>query len=134
MHLKTVQFGEIEIVEENIVTFSDGIIGFEEYKKFILISDKEFEPMIWLLSIEDTELEFPLLDPYVVFNDYEPGIIVNKEEILLSIVTLKNDLRKITANLKAPLLINLKKREGRQIILETDKYSINQSVFNITRI
>jgi flagellar assembly factor FliW len=135
MRLKTNQFGDLEIEEVNIVNFPEGLIGFEEYKKFIIISDKELDPLMWLLSVEDPEIEFPIMNPLLFFPDYNPIIIDESENmVIFSIVTLKKDITKITANLKGPIIVDFSTREGKQIIIDSEHYHTNHQIIEFTKV
>jgi flagellar assembly factor FliW len=130
----TSQFGEMDIREENIVIFPEGLIGFEEYKKFTLVFDKELEPFYWLLSIEEPEIELPLVNPFLFFPNYNPEFDFDTENhLIFSIITLKKDIKKITTNLKGPIIINMKKKEGKQIILNSDRYTTKHNVFTTSK-
>ena len=59
MKWKNRQFGELEFDDEHVLTFPQGIIGFEDYRRFILINDEDSQPFRWLVSIEDEDLSFP---------------------------------------------------------------------------
>jgi len=126
MELKTSQFGKIEFDDDNVLEFEEGIIGFEEYKKFIIVSDKDLEPFFWLVSIEEPYLEFPIVNPFLFFADYDPELEIEpEEETIFSIVSLKKEIEKITVNLKGPLVVNIKKKRGKQSVINSDKYSPN---------
>jgi flagellar assembly factor FliW len=124
MELTTSQYGKIEIEENNILEFKEGLIGFEEYQKFIIVSDKDLEPFLWLVSIDEPYLEFPIVNPFLFFPDYDSEITIESEnETLFAIVSLKKEIENITINLKGPLLINIKEKTGKQIIINSEKYT-----------
>jgi len=126
MDLLTTQFGKIEIDEENILEFRDGLAGFEEYKRFIIVSDKELYPIFWLVSIDEPSLEFPIVNPFLFIPDYNPDIELKEEgETIFTIVTLRKEIDKITVNLKSPLVIDINLKKGKQVILNDEKYSPN---------
>ena len=79
MDLLTTQFGKIQIDEENILEFRDGLAGFEEYKRFIIVSDKDLYPIFWLVSIDEPSLEFPIVNPFLFIPDYNPDIELKDE-------------------------------------------------------
>lgn len=122
--INTTQFGEIEFEEKYIFNFNDGILGFEELKKFLLISDEETEPFKWLISIENPEIGFPLLNPWLIDLEYslDKHYDIQKEAVLV-VITLGGNQGLITANLKAPIILNIPEQTGRQIILPSEKYS-----------
>ena len=125
MRLKTSQFGEIEFDENLIINFPEGIIGFEYLKKFIIIDDEDTRPFRWLVSVEEPEIGFALLElAFVVENCDERFELDPSRYVLFGIVTLSKDISRVTINLKAPVLIDKVKNEGRQIIVDSEEYPI----------
>lgn len=124
MKLTTKQFGEIEFGEDRIIKFNDGILGFENLKNYLLIKTED-ELFYWLNSIEEAEIVFPLFGINALDDKY-PQV---EEHEAFGIVTLNADPAKITINLKAPVYINLSKKDGYQKILDTDKYPIDYNLF-----
>ncbi|EOD00371.1 flagellar assembly protein FliW [Caldisalinibacter kiritimatiensis] len=134
MKLNTKHFGEIEIDENRIITFPDGLLAFENNKKFIIIDNPDQEiPFQWLQSIDDPDLAFVIINPFIFKKDYEfdiPKAVVKKLEIqeekdvaVYSIVVVPDDITKMTANLSGPVIINTKSKIGKQIVLEDSRYS-----------
>jgi len=77
MIINTRLFGEIDIAEEKILSFDNGIIGLENLKKFTLIYDSEKEDsgkIIWLQSVEEEEYALPVINPRNVMKDYNPVV------------------------------------------------------------
>ena len=138
VNLSTNRFGNLIIEKENIITFDQGILGFEELTQFAIVAVEECLPFEWLVSLEDPLVAFPILDPTLLFSDYKPSL--RKEDILLldikkemdvemfCIVTLGETPENVTLNLKGPILINMKNKIGKQIVLTEDYYSLNQSL------
>lgn len=121
--ITTQQFGEIQIEEKYIFDFPDGILGFEDLTKFVLISDNETAPFKWMISIENPNIGFPLLNPMLINENYHINKhIINDDDFILVVVNLVGDRGSITANMKAPIVIELENRKGKQIVLPTDKY------------
>lgn len=124
MKLNTIQFGELEFDENLIITFDDGIIGFENLKKFILLK-KEDDLFWWLMSVEEPEIAFPLFPVRLLKDEYpESG-----EAEAFGIVKLNRDPSQVTVNLKAPLYINQGEKIGSQSILDDDSYQIDFNLF-----
>lgn len=134
MLIETRYFGEMEIQEEKIIHFPSGIIAFEEMKNFIIIeSGQEDMPFCWLQSVDDGNLSFVLVNPFLFKPDYEfeiPDSVVRELEIekeddvaAFAIVVLTENINKISANLLAPVIINTKCLKGKQIILNNKKYT-----------
>jgi flagellar assembly factor FliW len=133
MLIETVKFGEIEIEEEKIIYFPDGIIGFPEYKRYVLLEEKKDSPLKFLQSTEKPGLCFVVIDPFYFYPEYEFEISDEVEVELeiedandvgvLCIVTIPEQIYLVSANLLAPIVLNLKKKKARQIILEGEKYT-----------
>jgi flagellar assembly factor FliW len=134
MKIKTRQFGEIEIDETKIINMPAGIPGFQNRKRYSMLQKEEAAPFLFFQSIDDPDLSFVILDPKSVMEDYsveenEINRVVswdlkNDEITLFVIVTIPSgDPEKATANFLAPLIINTKRKEGLQLILQDTNYS-----------
>ena len=128
MKWNNVQFGEFEYSPEHILQFNDGLIGFEEYKKFILIDDEDSEPFVWLVSLENPELSFPLIDPSNVLANNSYEVDANGKTVL-AIVSLRKTLEQSTVNLRSPIVIENETQAGKQIVLENPAYQFQQPLF-----
>ena len=127
------RFGKIKFREKEIISFSKGIIGFSDKKNYVLLELEEYKPFKWLHSIDDANLAFVLIDPFVFFSGYliKPGpedlteLEENdlKELKIYVIVTLSSDPSQTSANLIAPLIFNFKRNLGKQIVLLKSPYS-----------
>jgi Uncharacterized protein conserved in bacteria len=142
MLVKTKYFGEIDLDESKIITFENGIMGFEEYKKYTILFDEEEGDkavISWFQSLDEQGLAIPVISPLSVRTDYNPvvedellvplGNITDENLVILLTLTVPSDLTKMTANLKAPLIINSDTRKGRQIIIENQDYEIKYNVY-----
>lgn len=127
-----VRFGDQEVERDKLISFPDGIPGFEAYKAYALFDDPDSEPFQWLLSIDNPRLGFVVVNPLFIWADYDPKIsrddlrtleVEKPEEILLfCIVTLADDPSQVTVNLSGPLVVNSVKRKARQLALLDDRY------------
>lgn len=133
MNLKTKNFGEIEIPAEKIIHFPKGLIAFEDTNKYIIIDNPDKDiPFSWLQSIDKPDLAFVIINPYIFKPDYEfylPKHIIKELEIeketdvaVYNIVVIPDNIKKMTANLMAPIIINAPQKLGQQIILENTPY------------
>jgi flagellar assembly factor FliW len=140
--VKTRHFGDIELGEDKVISFSNGILGFEDFTKYTLLydNDEEERPEIsWLQSLEEPTLAIPVVSPFLVKQDYNPevddellkplGDVTDENVVVLVSVTVPADVEKITANLKAPFIINSDSRKGAQIIVENSDYEVKYSFF-----
>lgn len=139
MKLNTKCHGVKEYEEKDIIKFEKGIPGFEKLKKFILFPAEENEVFSILHSIEDDELGIVVVSPFHFMKDYEFDLneekmkeleVESHEEVLvLNTVTLNSKIEDITINLKAPIVININKKLGEQIILDNPNYAIKHLLF-----
>ena len=146
MALKTRIFGEIEIPEDKIIQFSNGIIGFPKMRSFALIQDEEDTEnpsgISWLQSLDEPDLALPVIDPLTIIPDYEPiiddeflaplGDMSNDTTFVLVTVTVPPDIREIAVNLKAPIVINTATNQAGQLIVEND-YPIKHKIYELLR-
>lgn len=146
MKANTRLFGEIDIPEEKIVTFDQGVLGFEDYKRFTIIFDtsKETESSIsWLQCMDEPELAFPMISPFYVMKDYNPvveserleslGDVTDENIVIFVFVNIKSDITRLTANLKAPIIINSDMRKGAQVIVENSDYEIKYNIYDVVQ-
>ena len=135
MEIATRDFGTVEIDESSIITFEEGIIGFENYHGFVLLdSSDETSPFRCLQSTEDNSLAFMLLDPYTVRPDYEVEInedtaallsVDGNEDIaIFAIVVVPENYKMMSINLKAPIIINAREHIGAQYIIDKSEYGV----------
>lgn len=142
MRVNTRFFGEIEIEEEKIICFEQGIIGFPDLCKFTLIYDSEGEQkgtISWLQSMDEPDLALPVIDPLVVCADYNPqvedellrplGEITEENLFVLVTVTVPKNIEEIAVNLKAPIVINTDTKKGSQLIIEDD-YPVKYKIYD----
>lgn len=142
MLVKTRCFGEIDLGEDKILTFENGIMGFEDYKKFTILYDNEEKdtPVIsWLQSLDEESLAIPVINPLLVKPDYNPviedellaslGELTEENLVILLSVTATAEIEKITANLKAPFIINADTKKGCQLIVENSDYEIKYNIY-----
>ncbi|WP_346877353.1 MULTISPECIES: flagellar assembly protein FliW [unclassified Clostridium] len=124
----------VEEKEKNIITFNNGLPGFESLKTFVLEEIEGSEPFKTLKSTEDVNIGFVTIVPFDFKVDYEVKLteaVINslkieapEDVLILNTVTLNSDVKKITTNLKAPIIINSKNNLGYQMILDRENYSI----------
>jgi flagellar assembly factor FliW len=132
MKWKNRQFGDLEFTDELVLTFPEGIIGFEECRRFILINDEDSQPFRWLVSIEDENLSFPLLNPQLVLPGYNAGKWQSGGSTVLVVASLGKEIEDATVNLRSPIVIANNERTARQIILEEESYDFQHPLFAST--
>lgn len=141
MMIRTANFGEVAIKEEDILDFEEGLPGFENMHKFGIIRNTDREsPFIWIQSMEDAKLAFAMVDPFAIKKDYDfelkedsagrLGIEEASQVAVYAIVLVPEDIKKISMNLKAPVIINTTNNKAAQIILDTDKYTVRHLIMD----
>lgn len=144
MKVNTRLFGEIEIEKDKIICFENGIIGFPDCKQFTLIFDEtedgERKNISWLQSLDEPSFALPVMDPLLVKEDYNPqveyellkslGNLTEENTYVLVTVTVPTDVKKISVNLRAPIVINVDEMKGEQLIVE-DSFPVKYMVYDI---
>ena len=143
MKLTTRIFGEVEIDDSKIISFPNGIIGFPDLKKFVLMFDEEkgTDTIKWLQSIDEPTFAMPVMDPLIVCPDYKPevdsntvdliGELSNDDLLILVTVTVPHDLKQMTVNLMGPFIINVKECKAVQTIVDNDDYPVKFPIYEI---
>lgn len=139
MVINTSRFGQVEIKEEDAILFPEGILGFNEFRKFILIDDPTDEIFAWLQSCEEPGIAFPVLEPELFTENYKISLARTDFESLkmksiegsrlYCIVTIPEDATLMTANMKAPIVINIANRLARQCVLQDNSLAIREPIF-----
>lgn len=137
MDVKTKTMGVVSIEESQIITFPNGLYGFEEFHKFAVI-EAEYQPFYWLQSLDESGLAFIIVDPFLIVNDYELdiddrtlseiGIDSPADVILFAIITVPADGGAVTANLQGPVVINRKSNVALQVILSDSKWTTKHNI------
>lgn len=132
MKLSTAQFDEIEFSEEKIIIFPEGLIGFDKYKKFVIINMEKLNPFLWLQSVDDSNLSFVMIDPWRFISNFSPeiteedikllNIIDPSSVVIYTLISFEKEFENIKINLMAPICINHPEKLGKQIILNDPKY------------
>ncbi len=145
MIINTRLFGEIDINEDKIITFETGIIGFEEMKKFTLIheSEKESKSILWMQCVDNPEIALPVMNPLLIKEDYNPiveeeivntlGEIVEDQIFVLVTIAVPSDVKKMSVNLKGPLIINPSTLKACQVIVENEDYSVKFPIYELLK-
>lgn len=126
-------YGTISVQEQQVVHFSRGLFGFEDYHDYALL-DSNTPPFYWLQSVQDPDLAFVLINPYVVARDYVLDIAEEDLEaieapdgddlLVFAIVTIPRDRTQISCNLQGPVVINRRARLARQAISLDPRWEI----------
>lgn len=140
MQLKIVRLGEeieVDVSDAALIRFPNGIVGFETIHEYALLPDPA-GGIQWLHATSGDPVAFPVLDPFLVWPDYNLtvsdaeaerlGLERSQDAQVLAIITPRDDPEQISANLRAPLVVNRLTRIGIQIILQDAEYSVRTSI------
>lgn len=140
MKIRTTRFGDLEVDKKDIITFKEGILGFENLKKFFVVDPGDHTLILWMQSIDDESTAFPVIEPKVFKPDYTVNLLpselnsLNLENVsdscVYSILTIPANVKEMSANLKAPIVINNKTNFARQIVLQDSKLEIRYPMYN----
>ncbi|WP_442596332.1 flagellar assembly protein FliW [Neobacillus sp. D3-1R] len=143
MNINSKYHGEIEVNEEKILFFEKGIPGFQEEKKFIILPLSDDQVFSVLQSVESHYLAFVITNPFVFNKEYDFELdtsvieeldIASEQDVqVYSILTVQDPFEKTTANLQAPIILNVKNKKGKQVILNNSQYTTKQPIFQLVK-
>ena len=128
--IKSARFGDLEVAADSVITFPSGMIGFPRAQRFVMLDYKA--PFSWLHSADDPNLAFVVVDGFEFGKQYDLKPPLGERDIelkegdeyaILVVVTVRPDPRMTTANLKAPLFVNIANRRGVQVIFDSPNLS-----------
>ena len=130
--IQTSRFGEIEVSSGSVLHMSNGMLGFEQCKRYVLLEDQPGTPLKWLQSLDDPDLAFIVVNPLEFVPDYgielcdddadSLGIASPDEAVVLTTVTVDEDSREVTTNLLGPIVINSSSLDAKQVVLQDERY------------
>ncbi len=140
MIINTERFGEVTYTSEDVIFFPRGIPAFEDKHNWILAGTDD-NAIKWLQSLDDGDLALPVTSPDAIQSDYNARIpeddltlvgSVNPADLALLIVVSIPEAApwNMTANLRAPILINLKSHKAVQVIALNEEYPVRHIVFS----
>ena len=130
LELQTSRFGLIEIDESSIINFPNGLIGFAEFKNFVVLDADS--PFSWLQSVDDPTLAFLTVDALnceasyrVNRKDFASQVDLEEKEshIVILVVAISEEASSATLNLRAPIVVNLDKKLAAQVVLDDESLS-----------
>lgn len=133
MNVMTSRFGPLEVEESEIVRLTEGPVGFRSATRFLLLSDQQVEGLFWLQSLDSPDLAFALVTPGVGLDNYRVDVrngdraalaLDDDQEPDVFLILNRNEAGVLTVNLQGPMVFNLKKRLGRQMVLTSSRHSV----------
>ncbi len=128
MDIETTRFATVAIEAEDILHFPAGLAGLEDCRHWVLLADALNDALGWLQSTSRPEIALAVVTPRRFVPDYQvrlscaelaPLAILQTQDAKVLVIVGKNE-RSITLNLKAPLVINLDRRLGRQVVANNE--------------
>ena len=126
---------------EDIIHFPAGIPGFENSHDFVIVRVPEYVPFEWLVAADGSGLRFAIINPMLFMPEYSPNVVKEQlndlnfdspdDVLMYTIVTIRENPADSTANLIGPVFINRKKRTGKQIIIDDDRYTTREKILRV---
>jgi flagellar assembly factor FliW len=128
MTIQTSRFGELEVSKDTMLTFPSGLVGFPAIQEFVVLDVAEESPYQWLQAICEPDLAMVIIDVHFIDTEFrvqisdeglaELGVTEKDPVLIMAVVTIPSGQpEQATANLRAPLVVNLRTRKGKQLIL-----------------
>lgn len=139
MKINTTRFGELEVDKKDVIVFKEGLLGFEALKKFFIVDPGDQTLILWFQSAEDPATAFPIIEPKIFKPEYIVKLLpaelasLELESIndasVYTILTIPKVVTEMSANLKAPIVINNKTKSARQIVLQDSKLEVRCKMY-----
>lgn len=139
MQIESTRFGAIELRDDAVIDFPDGLIGLEG-RRYALIAQSEESPFYWLHSVDRPDVAVPVTNPWLFFGDYELrisddetrrlGLEGPQDADIFCVVRAASELADFTVNLVSPIVVHAARRLGRQVINDTGGYRVRQPLFS----
>ncbi len=139
MNFETKYFGNIEIEENAVIHFEEGLPGFEDKNKFVILNNYDTDepvPFMWLQSTQEPNLAFVVTIPFFMRPNYAFDIptevceeleITSAEEVgVYTICRIAGSIESMTINLKSPIVINSKNRKAMQMMITDGRYTTKE--------
>jgi flagellar assembly factor FliW len=140
MNVASTRFGTFDVPRESLLTFPSGLLGFPEWTSYVILDHDTDAPFKWLHCTEEASLAFVVIDPALFNQNFQVMIspearfeVEGSETDELSFAVIltipSDDPSAMTANLRGPLLMNLRTRRCKQLVLSED-YPTRYPVFS----
>ena len=139
MEINAKYFGQVSYEENETIHILNGLIGFEAYTEYLPIPfHEENDSLISLQCLQDEALSFILMNPFGLLADYSPSLsredlkalgTESAEDLSYYVICVMRDsVAESTVNLKAPLVVNVRSRQARQVILDQSEYTFRHVI------
>ena len=139
MKLQTQRFGELEIADEDVIHFSEGLVGLSRHNRFVLFGDPESTELYWLQSVDFPEFAVATVHSSKIGGDYEVELSPQDLEALqtkdaqnLEVFLILNRVDKqFSVNLRGPIIVNAEGMIGKQVVLKNPAYGVRHSLQSV---
>jgi flagellar assembly factor FliW len=126
LQVRSRRFGTFDVPQDSIITLPQGMVGFPDVRRYVVLDHRPGSPFKWMLAIDNPDLAFAVANPYELVQGYEAPLplaarllgVEPADVALFVLVTIPPDPTRMTVNLMAPVAVDLRTRIGRQIILD----------------
>ena len=141
MQVETTRFGAIEIAEDRVITFAEGLLGFPQRTRFCLLEPGDDACFFWLQSLDDAQLAFVVTDPALFIEDYSVPIRGEQMATLgldkledAQVFCIVNKVgEELTGNLQGPLIVNTVSRQGQQVVLAEKRWTTRHTLMRVAQ-
>jgi flagellar assembly factor FliW len=138
MDIQSTRFGPLEIADDAVIEFPDGLIGLPG-TRYALVTQSENASFFWLHSVDDPSIALPVTQPWLFFSTYEVqvsdddaarlGLESSEQADIFCVVRAAKDLKDFTVNLRGPIVVHAGRRRGCQIINTAGDFDVRQPLF-----
>jgi len=142
MILNTSRFGPTEIHDDRVITFPEGLLGFNQCRRYAILRPDQQSVFYWLKSVEAPELAFVVTDPAMFVDDYRVPLRPEQQQTLgiesmhdaQVLVVVNKRGREVTANFQGPLIIQIDRRIGEQVIVADKRWHTRVELLRLDRV
>lgn len=128
MDIFSTRFGAVEVQPEDVIHFPEGLVGLEERRDWVLLAEAQNDAVAWLQNVDRADVALAVVSPRRFVPDFQMRVARREldplalDEIRAAqvLVIVGRTERSLTLNLKAPIVINLRRRLARQVIANGD--------------
>jgi flagellar assembly factor FliW len=141
MNVETTRFGTVEIEDDRVLTFPNGLLGFASYQRYCLLRPNDDSVFLWLQSLEEPSLAFVVTDPSQFEQDYVVPIRPEQMESLglekvddaQVLVIVNKREQQLTGNLQGPLVIGTTRMVGEQLVLADKRWTTRHRLMELSQ-
>ncbi len=138
MNVATERFGVIDVPRKDVFELSTPLLGIPDTTSFFFMQEESIAPFFWIQSVDDPEMTLIVVEPHHFFRHYSPRLQLSDlkdvgashpgEVRIFAIVVLPDDMSKMTANLRRPLIVNFRTGKMKQVRRSFREYSFEESI------